>query len=323
MTSQIYVDTRWGGAYGIGRYCREVTKRLSVDWSPLNLTGRPSAPLDFLQKLPKQAAGNLIYSPGYNVFHGAESQIVTVHDLIHLQTSMPGRLKYLAYYNAVLKPAILRSGTVITVSETSRQAIQEWISDDRVRVINAGIGHSSAFFPEGPALEDVEPYIIYVGNMRAHKNVGVLLRALALIDDVRLKLVLPESDRSKAERIAAEVGVLQRIDIVSGLDDLALAKAYRGAEATVMPSTLEGFGLPPLESLCCGTPVVYWAGCRSVAETVGPCGQSVELAEEPSGWAQAIEKMRSERNSVSAFDSRKFSWDRTASIVSKALSESI
>ena len=89
--------------------------------------------------------------------------------------------------------------------------------------------------------------------------------------------------------MAERYGVSDRTYYIDGASDEELASWYRGAEATIVPSKLEGFGLPALESLSSGTPVIYWAGCRSVAEICGTDGLAVEDADCVDGWLDAVQ----------------------------------
>lgn len=315
----ILADTRWNGVHGIGRYASEVLPRLSLEWSALEVGGKPSDPQDFL-RVRRTPGGETIYSPGYNGFLARSPQVVTVHDLIHLHPTTNRRAVYLAHYSAVLRPIIRRNRLVLTVSETSKRAIEEWVDDDRVRVVNAGNGLSEAFHPgETPAdATDALPYFLYVGNLRAHKNVDVAFRALARVPDAKLVVVM--NDREGAERRAAELGVADRVEVRSGLSDPELADLYRGAVATVFPSLVEGFGLPAVESIACGTPVIFWEGCESIAEISSGQGFPIGDAHDDLAWAESMDRALAERPRASA-PAASYSWDRTAEIVSNVLRE--
>lgn len=314
----ILADTRWSGVHGIGRYASEVLPRLSVEWSALDVGGKPSDPQDFL-RVRRTPGGETIYSPGYNGFLARSPQVVTVHDLIHLHPTTNRRAVYLAHYSTVLRPIIRRNRLVLTVSETSKRAIEEWVDDDRVTVVNAGNGLSEAFHPgESPATEDSAPYFLYVGNLRAHKNVDVVFRALARVPDAKLIVIM--NDRESAERRAAELGVADRVEVRSGLTDLELADLYRGAVATVFPSLVEGFGLPAVESIACGTPVIFWEGCESIAEICSGQGLPVGDAHDDLAWAEALRTALADRPHATA-PAASYSWDRTAAIVSNVLRE--
>lgn len=310
----VLVDTRWDGLHGIARYAREVTSRLTTPWQPLGLTGSPSSPRVAFARVPKGP----IYSPGYNAILRRDPQILTVHDLIHLGTAWPGRAKYLAFYNAIIRPAIRRTGVVMTVSETSRAALADWLGP-RVEIVNGGLGSSPAFRPDVAPADAADPYLMYVGNLRAHKNVDVVFDALARVEGARLRMLIPASEHDEARARTSARGIEGRVTLLSGLSDDELARQYRGAAATAMPSTLEGFGLPALESIMTGTPVLYWAGCAAVAETAAGRGAAAERAHDAGEWAALIERALAHPRRVEApVDA--YDWDATAAAVDGVLS---
>lgn len=315
---RLYVDDRYRGSHGIGRYAHEVTSRLGLPWSPLGLAGAPADPLDFTRRLPIAQRDGLIYSPGYGALLSARKQILTVHDLIHLKVDWPGRAKYLAYYNGPVRRVARRAGLLLTVSETSKLELQEWIRDDDVEVVNAGNGCSDAFRPEG-RVHDGAPYVLYVGNLRKHKNLDTVLRAAAGLPEVELRAVLPKAEIPLARRKCAELGNLARVHFEHGLLDEELAALYRGAIATLMPSTLEGFGLPALESIMCGTPVLYWIGCAAVRETVGDRGSWVSDAADADAWRDLIAEFLADPRRVAPPEPEEYSWARAAASVTATL----
>lgn len=319
MTSQVWVDDRYKGTHGIGRYASEVLSRLNHPWQSLGLSGKPGSPSDMLVRARERVGNGIIYSPGYAAFPARVPQLLTLHDLIHLQVRWPHRAKYLAYYESVVRRAVVKAGVVLTVSETSREAISEWLGSDQVTVVNAGIGVSPVFAAGGARHVADHPYIVYVGNMRAHKNVDVVLRALSVTDDLRLYAVVPSAERRILMERSATLGIEERVMALSGLEDETLATYYRGAVATVMPSTLEGFGLPALESIMSGTPVIYWDGCRAVAETVGAFGIAVSEARDPAGWSAAIRRISGWDPPSLGAARVDYDWNRTAGIVKQTI----
>jgi glycosyltransferase involved in cell wall biosynthesis len=314
----IWVDERWGGNHGIGRYATEIVRRIPA-LRPLGLDGRPSSALVAFRRLPRDARREVVYSPGYNPLLRAGREILTIHDLIHLEVPGPRGQAFRAYYNALVRPMVRRAGVVITVSETSRGRIAQWLDDESVEIVNAGIGVSDAFRDSGPADEQEMSYVQYVGNNREHKNVDVVLRALAQVDDLALRMLVPRADAPGIQTRAAELGIADRVSFMHDVDDVELARAYRGAVATVMPSTQEGFGLPPLESIMCGTPVVYWAGCAAVRETVGSSGLGLDDERDAGAWAEALRDASQHRRRVTPPPVEAYSWDRTAAMVRTTL----
>jgi glycosyltransferase involved in cell wall biosynthesis len=309
MDSQrVYVDTRqapYDG--GILRYAREVIPRLNIQWVTFDGPFRPTRPIDVINpnraRIPSSA---LLYSPGYSAGIARCTQLLTIHDLIHLRRQNSLSRWYLnrAYYEGVVKPAVRRARHVLTVSETSANEIRGWLNDDGVTVHNAGIGCSSAFTREGPASKFSRPYFLYVGNFKPHKNPAPLFNAMASFRDHLLVVV--STDVAVARALAEQCGFIDRLEVRTKVSDGALAALYRGSDALVFPSLWEGFGLPVLEALMTGTKVVYSSAAASVSELCG-AGQFVvgdaadagefrsqmELAiDSPFGWPADLAQFR-------------------------------
>ncbi|MGF6822455.1 glycosyltransferase involved in cell wall biosynthesis [Microbacterium sp. ZKA21] len=316
--TRVLVDDRYRGTHGIGRYAAEVLPRLTVPWQDLGLDGTPFRPTDAFRSVPSAAAPDaVVYSPGYGALVRARRQLLTLHDLIQLQAPGLSRWKFAAYYAGPVRRVVRRAGVVLTVSETSARALREWVEDDAVEIVNAGNGCSDAFFP-GDAADAADPYLLFVGNGRAHKNLDTVLDALGSARDVRLVAVVPAGEITELSARATQRGVGARVRWVSGVDDEQLAGLYRGAAATVMPSMLEGFGLPALESIRCGVPVLYWAGCEAVAEIVGERGWAVSSPDDAHEWADALTGAVSSARRVDPPEG--YDWGRTARIVSETIS---
>lgn len=313
----LYVDTRWDGNHGIGRFSREVVCQLDMPWRPLGGSMSPSSPLDVVNPRRLQlSTRDIVYSPGYNAGLSRARQILTLHDMIHLQdSSESGQAKRL-YYEKVIKPAVRRARQVLTVSETSRSAIRAWLGDEGVDVINVGNGRSESFRLDGEKVDFGHPYYLYVGNSKPHKNIDVLFSALVLRPCAQLLIV--SSDREDIQARAERAGVQGRVQVVSGLDDETLARYYRGASGLLFPSRMEGFGLPAVEALGCGIPVAYWSGCASLAEIVGAHGPRIDDNNSPTEWAEALDKLSS-WGPLAFFDATKYEWSNVAESIGSVL----
>ena len=313
----LYVDTRWTGQHGIGRYATEVISRLPPGFGRLD-RGSPTNQADVVNlqrlRLPKDA---LLYSPGYRTGLSRCPQLLTVMDLIHLHPSTQAPRHVVEYYERLIKPVIRKLGHVMTISQTSADALAEWLNDDRITIHDAGLGCSPVFSPEGPVRVNARPYIVCVSNMKPHKNVVTLMRAMAAVPDVDLVMVTP--DRNETLTAAAELGVLDRCVHVGGVSDEELASIYRGAELLAYPSLVEGFGLPALEASNCGRPVVYAEECRSVAELLGGTGLAVSDATNPEAWAESVNAALASAPPVHAERSAKYNWDSTGTAVQQAI----
>lgn len=318
MTSNLpmVADVRWTGAHGIGRYSTEVLQR--VTWSYEELCeGDPNSLSDILN--PRRLSygpERLLYSPGYRAGLSRCRQLVTVHDLIHLEGRGPKSRLHRAYYERVLRPVIERTGHVLTVSQTSMNAIGNWLGDTPVRIHDVGNGCSEIFSEEGDVYAHRRDYFLYVGNLKHHKNPTPVLQAMRSVDGADLIMVTP--DRESATRLSVECGVDDRVRVVSGLTDAQLAALYRGATALVMPSILEGFGLPVVEASRSGCGVIYNDKCSSVCEIMSGSGSPVDGTLGSSAWATAL-RAALESRIVDIPDVSQYDWNLVAQRVDKAV----
>lgn len=271
----LIVDTRYRGAHGIARYSQEVLPQLSIDWTPFASRVSLGSAIDVLNwdraRLDRRS---VLYSPGYFAGIARCRQLLTVHDLIHLIGPQAQQSKRL-YYDRVVRPAICRAGTVITVSETSAEMIRDWLNDDSVCVVNAGNGCSPVF--RGPVVPaDLgRPYFLYVGNLKPHKNPRPVFEAMEKFRDHYLVAVT--ADRQSAARLAQDTRLNDRLKVYSNVQDDHLHALYAGADALVFPSIIEGFGLPVVEALRAGTKVVFFEGADSVKEIC--CGTQFAVSD--------------------------------------------
>lgn len=317
MTTHLYVDTRWRGNFGIARYSREVLQRINLGWKPLGLQSVPGSPRDLLTPRARSAKA-LIYSPGYNAGPSCRTrQLVTVHDLIHLHE--PG-LKYRPYYEHILAPAIKKAGTVLTVSETSARELESWLPNG-TRIVVTGNACAPIFAAPPEWQDPPAPTALFVGNLKPHKNVDVLLGAISELPEYQLTTVTPDPEALLAR--AAKFGVRDRTISLSGVSDDVLVSLYRQATVTVVPSLLEGFGLPALESCRSGTPVLYWRGCKSVEEIVGRNGFAVESPSDRGEWANALQFFAENYMETRVRSHPWPSWDDVGQVVNQVLKATI
>ncbi|GAA1745040.1 glycosyltransferase family 1 protein [Aeromicrobium alkaliterrae] len=320
-SSRLVVDDRYRDLSGIGRYAREVVPRLSVPHDILASTSDPMAKRDVLQWARlKLKRSDVLYSPGFAVGPSRAVQVPTLHDLLHITHPRDdaGRMHAL-YYERLVKPLVRRSGHVITVSPTSKRELQAWLGDE-VTVHDCGNGCSPRFTIDGPSRSADRPYAVFVGNLKPHKRPELAISAVAATD---LDLVMVVPDPDEARGLAERLGLTDRVTAVSGIDDDELAAIYRGGVATLVTSEWEGFGLPVVESLRCGTPVLYARECESVAELSSNDPASVGLGGEahPREWASALSDVASSGRRAEATEDwlAAFDWASVADRVSEVL----
>lgn len=257
---------------------------------------RPLSPLDpaWLTCHVLARRPGVYFSPGFNPPPVCPSPFVfTIHDLIQVQAPGAATLAKRLYYGLVLRPAARRAFRVLSVSEYSRRRILEWSGLPEERVVNVGNGVAAPFEPEGARCEPGFPYILYVGNFRPHKNLPRLLRAFHDLDYPELRLFLTGNPTSAVAAQIERLRLGSRTRFLGTLSDHELASAYRGAQCVVLPSLMEGFGLPALEAMACGTPVIV-SNRTALPEVAGGAGLLVDPLD-AGGIRRAMEKVLGDR----------------------------
>jgi glycosyltransferase involved in cell wall biosynthesis len=257
------------------------------------------------------------------------NSVVTIHDCIHLMFPqyLPNRFA-LAYARASIGMAARRATRVLTVSESSKRDILRFVDTqpDKIDVIyNA---YDERFGVE-PREEDVvrvrerfqlhDEFVLYAGNVKPHKNVERLIQAFHLLrqrglDHLKLVIIGDEVSRYAALRRAVHKHQLhQNVRFLGYLPEETLAVMYRLAGVFVFPSLYEGFGLPPLEAMASGTPVVT-SNVSSLPEVAGDAAILVDPYD-PAAIADGIEtvltdeRVRREMRRKGLERARQFSWE--------------
>lgn len=327
MTAVLF-DSRWIGTHGIGRFAAEVRQRLPA--STTDLSGTNPVSFRGLIELEIQALrsglgrNTIFFSPGYAPPLSWRGPLVfTVHDLIHVDVKEESSRFKTLYYERVVKPAMFRARKVLTVSEYSRQRLLEWggVAPDQVVVVGNGV--DVAFSPQGEVHEPGYPYILYVRNTKPHKNVVGLLRAFALMNTLDVRLMLSGAADDETRHEALRLGILERVVFAGRIPEAELPAYYRGAAVVTLPSLYEGFGLPPLEGMACGVPVVV-SDSTSLPEVVGDAGLLVDPRSAESiadGLARALSDTELRRRLIGLGLERAklFNWDDVGARVRAAL----
>ena len=317
---EILYDARWIGNRGRGLRLAGPLLKLLPGLKPFLTKRRPQHPLDPVLLgaalwLRKPA---LFFSPGYNPPIGWPHPFVfTVHDLNHLRVAENSTPAKRAYYQYVIRPACHTAAFVLTVSEYSRNEIREWTKVKDEKIVNVGNGVGMPFTASGGRYDPGYPYLLYVGNRKPHKNLPRLLKAFALSGVHRsVRLVLTGLQDPQTSALIASLGLNGDVRFVESPEDEGLADLYRGAQGLVFPSLYEGFGLPPLEAMGCGVPVLTSNVCAR-PEVVGDAAVFVDPFEVES-IAEGIRRLteddalREELRRKGLERARRFPWDETA-----------
>ncbi|MGA4507740.1 glycosyltransferase family 4 protein [Propionibacteriaceae bacterium G1746] len=323
-------DTRWAGPHGIGRFAAEVRRRLPgqvVDVAgahPVSLRGLAAS-----EVLPHVTArgrerGVTYFSPGFTpCLSWRGTHAFTVHDLIHLDVPAEQSRAKSDYYDQVVRRAVRReAGAVLTVSRFSRDRIAEWAGVPAERITVVGNGVDAAYAPHGrTAVPSWGPYVLHVGNHKPHKNLTRLVLAMSRVPDVTLALTGDPDDALLA--LAERQGSAGRLRFLGRVPEADLPAWYRGAAAVAIPSLYEGFGLPALEGMACGVPVVA-SGTTALAEVVANAGVAVvpdDVASITAGIEAALGDagLRARLATAGPERAAQFSWDRVGAAVNSAL----
>jgi glycosyltransferase involved in cell wall biosynthesis len=259
--------------------------------------------------------------------------VVTIHDCIHLRFPqyLPNRAA-LTYARAQMGSAARRSHRILTVSEASKRDILHYfpVHPEKITVIYNAIDERFAVPPPEEDVQRVaeryqlrDRFVLYVGNVKPHKNLERLIDAFHVLrqspglDDVKLVLIGDEISRYAALRRAVHRYNLHKfVRFLGFLSDETLAIVYRLARVFVFPSLYEGFGLPPLEAMASGTPVVT-SNVSSLPEVTGDAALLVDptVAEAISDAMRRILTDPAVAADLSARGlkrAREFSWEQAA-----------
>jgi glycosyltransferase involved in cell wall biosynthesis len=310
------------GHTGLSRYVRELSARIpSV--SPLRITAmvtqqgmklpgaaetmqvrapflHPAEQVELPLRVARwRAAGRprgVFWVPAYNAACVSPGPLVlTIHDANHLALPDNASRTKTLYYATVVKLAVLRAETIITVSEFARREIVSRIGvpETKVRVIPLGVSPPPALTPEAiqaaRAAHDLpESYVMYVGSFKSHKNVEMLLTSARFARDVPIVLV-GGAEAELGNPLAAARSLGRRVLVIRSLPEAELWPLLAGASVFAFPSRYEGFGLPPLEAMSVGVPVVTTTA-GALPEVVGDAALTVH-PEDAEGFGQTIERV--------------------------------
>jgi glycosyltransferase involved in cell wall biosynthesis len=316
---------RWGdlaGRTGVGRYARELSAALARLDGPLAYERRGGrepgqdgrAPV-LRRSWPPRRALHAAWlavrwprlehvAPPVDLLHvlfpsfpvpTRQPWVGTVNDLIALDH--PG------WYPAAEARAVRRSteriaaeaDRVVVISQHVGDQVAARLGVEAHRLAVVPLAPSPGLAPDGPAgsAPTGRPYVLAVGAGIERKNLGVAVRAIAALDGCDLVVAGPDGPATPAlDALAASLGIADRVHRVGPVADTELAALLRGAVALVHPSLDEGFGLPAVEAMAVGAPVLA-ARSGALPEVVGEAGELLDPTD-PDAWAGAIDRLRTD-----------------------------
>jgi len=359
---RIGIDARKLHDFGIGTYIRNLLQQLAIldrqtefvlicrpeDAATLASVGENFRPVP-------ETAGNYslaeqvkiplaLRREGVTLFHAPHyvlpplvgcRAVVTIHDCIHLMFPqyLPNRLA-LTFARNSIAVAARRAARVLTVSESSKRDILRFVDvpPDKIDVIYNAYDERFAIEPREDDVVRVreryqlhDPFVLYAGNVKPHKNLERLIEAFDLVrarglDHLKLVLIGDEISRYAALRRAVHQHHLHKhVRFLGYMSQETLAVMYRLAGVFVFPSLYEGFGLPPLEAMASGTPVVT-SNVSSLPEVAGDAALLVDPYD-PEAIGDGIyrvltdEALRCGLRQRGIARARQFSWEASVSRV--------
>ncbi len=276
--THVIVDPRWAGNTGIGRLYKEVLNKVPLNTSCSFIksdmkVSNPLSPL-MLGIQANDSGADVFYSPSFMPPARCKVPFIfTVHDLMHLfyYSSF-----HKFYYKKVIANLALKAKKIITVSHYSKTQLVDLlgIPASLIEVIYNGVDRSFFESEESQTLE--RPYFLYVGNRRKNKNIPAMLTAFAQAKIPKdFIFSLSGDEDAELKHLIDKLQIRDRVKFLGFIPEEELPKLYREAHVTMFVSLMEGFGLPIIESMASGTPVLT-SSVSSLPEIAGDAALCVD-----------------------------------------------
>ena len=341
-------------APGIRRYVRGLTRALLALGEPLEIValgGRdssvvpagtrhvaepPHPPTNLgwtlvgVPRAARRAKVDVIHAPAYTAPFWAHAPVVlTVHDVSYERHPQwyPYRRDWAR--RAFYRQSAAAASHILTVSRFSADEITAAYRIPMERMTVTPLGVDEAFAPGDPGMSlelppgVTPPYVLHVGDLHERRNLPMLVEALLaarrMATTAPLSLLLAGTDRGVGATIcamAAQAGAGDAVVLLGSVTERRLRALYRGAAALVYPSFYEGFGLPLIEAMACGTPVIA-SHVTAIPEVVGEGGLLLDPAD-AAAWTMAMlevandEHVRARLRAAGLRRAAEFTWERTA-----------
>lgn len=300
------------GAYAVLRPPPRLVHRAGHAWEQLVLPARAA-----------RLRAPLLLCPANLAPAASRNTVLVLHDAAALRH--PGWYSgaYAAWQRRLLPILARRARRIVTVSEFSRRELAELLEVDPARLSVVPGGVDERFSPDADAagarraLGLARPYVLCVASQTARKNLAALVPAARALAADGVELAVAGGHRPQ---FAAEQG-LGGLRLLGHVDDALLPGLYAGAEAFALPSLYEGFGLPVLEAMASGVPVLT-TRAGALPEVAGGAAR---LVEDPAAFAAELPALladraqRERRRAAGLERAARFSWDRTARAIDALL----
>jgi glycosyltransferase involved in cell wall biosynthesis len=326
-----------GERYSLRVLAPSGAKGHDLDRIPLRRVGRLGGTLWSQLELPRHARGGVLWSPANAgpIYHARH--VVTIHDASVLDHPEWFSARFAAWYRFLLPRLAKNAARILTVSEFSRKRLAETLDMDPERISVVPNGVDSRFEAVRSAAAEAvlkrlglpRDYVLALGSLEPRKNIGRLLSAWALLEsrkeiDEDVHLVVA-GGKSSLFRDAGLPALPDKVVLTGYVADEDLPALYSSALVFAYPSLYEGFGLPPLEAMACGAPVVT-SGSTSIPEVTGHAALLVDPHEIES-IAEGIRSvlgdadLRASLRAAGLERVKVFGWDDSARLVWNHLAE--
>ncbi len=284
-----------------------------------------------LPRLAKQLGADVIHGPAFLVPLRPTRipKVVTIHDLVAFSHPETIPWKYAIYMRWLIRNAIRTAQRVITVSESVKQDIVRKLGTDPECIVPIHHGVGDRFHAQPREHVDAvrrrygleRPYLLFVGNLEPRKNLPALVKAFRRVREEiadPLDLVVAGQVAWKSGPLLDDLGTEDLrgyIRLLGYVPSEELPALYSGAQAFVFPTLWEGFGLPVLEAMACGTPVIasHVASIQEVAGNAAVLVDPLEPASIAAGIREALDPARREEWIARGFACvARYSWRATA-----------
>ncbi|SEM44018.1 Glycosyltransferase involved in cell wall bisynthesis [bacterium A37T11] len=319
MNADVLIDSRWAGNTGIGKLYQEVMARIPPRINPAFVEshmglGNLFSPLMLSAEIRK-AHASVFYSPSFMPpIYSQTPFVCTIHDLMHLFYYTP---LHKFYYQQVIARLAKKAKQIITVSHFSKQQLTELlgIPPNLISVVYNGVDEAYAANEKKHSVG--RPYFFYIGNQRKNKNIPAMLSAFAMARVPQDFIFLLSGQASpELEQLISKLDIKERVRFLGFVPESDLPKLYKGAFATLYVSLMEGFGLPIIESMASGTPVIT-SNSSSLPEIAGGAALCVD-PKSVEAIAAGIEKLVNDRILYQQYQqwgyerAKQFNWEDTA-----------
>jgi glycosyltransferase involved in cell wall biosynthesis len=287
---------------------------------PLKRVGRFSGHLWEQFELPAYCQKKLLFTPsgGAPVIH--DRHVMTIFDAAVFAAAKGYSRRYAAWYRWLLRKMSKKAERILTISEFSKKEIQKWceVDPEKITVTHLGHEHILRVTPDVSILTkhglDTEPFVLAVSSMNPNKNFRGIAEAIQLLKTYKIKFAIAGGMNSDVFDKSAPLpnNVVQ----LGYVTDAALRALYEKASCFLFPSFYEGFGLPPLEAMACGCPVIV-SRAASLPEV---CGDAASYCDphDPADTASKLNEIAEDadyRQRLIELGRKRvqlFSWERTA-----------